>query len=201
MKRFTMRQSLIFIPLVAAVVLAWHVANARQTRLRVSADFDRSVERNEPMFLELTAQVLGKDEAKHRIIKASKSNANFVYDGGVRFAQLLPHWHDNGRGDADGYNLCVLGSSRGPIIWSGPTGTRIASMAFDGDELIITLFGDLKIGLFEITIPEDTPDVYALPWPANSPLPPAHDLHALIQRRHANSMVRAVGNQRLQRSP
>ena len=201
MKRFSMRQTVIYMPFVAAIVFAWYSVNARQTRLRVSTDFDRSVERNDALFLEMTAQVLGKDETKRRIMNASKTNANIVYDGGVRFAQLLPNCHDNGHGSTDGYNLSGLGSSLGPIIRSGPTGTRITSMAFDGDELIITLFGDLKVGSFEITIPEDTPDVYAVPWPANSPFPPSHDIHALIRRRHANSMVRAAGNHRLQRSP
>lgn len=105
---------------------------------------------------------------------------SFVFDGGTRFAQVIPDSHDNGRGPGDGYSLGGFGGSAGCFSWSGPAGTRISSLTFEDDSLRVQLYGEIKLGSFECSIPCSAPEVYVLPWPSESPNPPMHNLHAMF---------------------
>ncbi|TWU40287.1 hypothetical protein Q31b_36340 [Novipirellula aureliae] len=190
MKRFSLRQLVIIAPLLAALIATWHSAVARKERQHAIEHFERCVERNDALNLGGATQILGREFVVGRIADASKQNPNFVFDGGVRFAQLIPDCHDYTRGSGDGYNLCGIGGVVGSSAWSGPAGTRITSLTFEDDTLKIELHGDLLIGSFMCSIPRNAPDVYVLPWPSKSPDPPSHNLHAMIAARHANSMTR-----------
>ncbi|SMP75016.1 hypothetical protein SAMN06265222_118107 [Neorhodopirellula lusitana] len=190
MKRFSLRQLVIVVPVLAAIVAAWYSAADRRERQQAIAHFSRCIEQDDALNLGWTTQALGKDFVIRRFTDAAKQNPNFVYDGGVRFAQILPDCHDNGRVPGDGYNLCGFGGSAGCMIWSGPAGTRISSLTFDRDTLKIQIYGDLELGSFKLSVPRSDPDVYVLHWPSDSPNPPMHTLNEMIATRHAGSMTR-----------
>ena len=110
---------------------------------------------------------------------------------GIRVGQIIPNRHDNGRGD--GYSLAGFGGTTGANVWSGPVGTRISALQFDGDTLRIALYGDLRLGSSRYVIPIDSQETYVLEWPADAPNPPPHNLPAMIAKRHAQAISR-VGN-------
>lgn len=192
MKRISLRQLVVVTPLLAAIGIAWWFAGVRNERLSAIEVFDRCVERNEALDLGWTIEEIGKEGTIRRIKEAAERNTNIVFDGGVRFAQRLPQNHDNGRGAADGYSLFGMDSSVRTSVWNGPAGTRISSIMFRDDQLIISIYGDLQMGAFSCSIPKTAPEEYAVPWPAYAPDPPDHDLKAMILARHPESVPQAT---------
>ncbi len=197
MKRISLKQLVILAPLLIALPVGWYFAGVHRARRDAIAVFDRCVEQNEPLILGSAVEHIGKEDTILRIENASKQNSNIVFDGDLRFAQILPGNHDNGRGPADGYSLTGLGGSIGSSIWNAPAGTRISSMVFRDDFLIISIYGDLIIGSFNCAISETEPEEYAIRWPSDSPDPPDHDLEVLILKRHPNATTQGptAGNQ------
>ena len=87
-----------------------------------------------------------------------------AFDRDSRVAQILPNMLTYGDRSLDGLSLHTIGDDTGSMTFQLPIGTRIQSVSFEDDALVVTIFGDLELRGKTISIPEQNPEVYKVNW-------------------------------------
>lgn len=78
------------------------------------------------------------------MLEQASASDLIVFDGDSRVAQIWPRMLKYGDRSLDGLSLHTIGDGTGSMTFQLPTGTRIKSLAFEDDALIVTIYGDLE---------------------------------------------------------
>lgn len=181
MKKLSLRSFAIVVPLCVAVMCAIWSAHLRSKQTTAPEAFHRAVDSERLLPVLEAEKRLAEREVKRMLAQAAASDL-IVFDGESRVAQIQPNMLDYGGRSLDGLSLHTIGDDTGSMTFQLPIGTRIKSISFEDDALIVTVFGDLEIGGKVLSIPEENPEVHKVSW-ARLAAPPNNTLTTSIATR------------------
>lgn len=191
MRAISLFNLVITMPLVFAIGFAVHASIRKSQRERSIMSFSYCVAHDSPASVTSLLKTSGLAATRELIAATADADPRVVFDGDARYAQILKGHQDYGPGVADGYAVCSLDHpSDGLYVVSGPPGTKINAISFHGDLLLIELCGTLRLGSVQCEIPEELPEMYAVPWPKDSSVPIGHHIWNMIASRHAADLHR-----------
>ena len=177
---------------LAALFWAAYSGYANSSRRHAADVFDRSIDNEinskySTGVDELVAAYGPAGAARHIEAKA-KTADTIAFDGTSRLVKIVEHtkeWTgpDPARtGHSDGIVLKAFGHDAS-AVWDGPMGTRISSVRFLNGELVVSVYGHLRLGTLVRVIPPEEPEDYIVPW-AEGSAPTAGSLYDSVVARH-----------------
>lgn len=177
MRKYSLFTFTILLPLVVAVICAIYATRAATMRRQAEIHFHKLID--EQVYLKYSTGIdelvaaHGPENAARIVDAKAKQSSVIAFDGATRLAKIVrqtKEWKgpDPAKtGYSDG--LLLKGFGHAPsAVWDGPMGTRISSVRFDDDNLIVSIYGHLQLDSSTRTIPQESPEEYILPWPKGS---------------------------------
>lgn len=192
MRTMSLFRITIVLPLLFAIGFALFAEFQQSERNRAVSSFHHCIDQGVAASIARLEKALGTASSKRVVAAKTLSSDTLVFDGDARCAQVLVNYRESVPGSADGYMLYTFGRDRRCVVCAGPPGTRIKSLKFNDDELLVELYGDLRLGSYGFIIPKSQCETFAVPWPKDAPVPNSPDLCEPIENRHRNAFVRVT---------
>lgn len=194
MRKFAFSTFTICIPLVAAILCAIYSAHAASMRRQATTVFHKSIDNQintkYSTGVDGLVAAYGQEHAARIVESKAKANTAIAFDGVSRLAKVVRHTKEwtgpdpTGTGYSDGVVLKDFGHPTA-AVWDGPMGTRISSVHFVDDNLVVSVYGNLHLGASTRMVPQEHPEDYIVPWPKGSK-PKAGSLYTSVVARHRN---------------
>lgn len=190
--KFSLFTLTFYLPLIVASICAIHSAYVGSVRHQATTFFHESVDNPRDhkyaTGIENLVAAHGQEYAAKIVDLKAKTSQAIAFDGVSRFAKVVRQtktWANKDAkeiGYSDGVILKDLGYPTG-AIWDGPMGTRISGIRFVDDNLVVSIYGELRLGSSTRMIPQETPEDYFVPW-AQGAKPMAGSWYDSVVARH-----------------
>ena len=181
MRRISLFATVFVVPALIAIVLATWAHRSRARRSEALDMFGRALAEGQALPVDRIVNHLGMPAAATLLEKASESDL-IEFDGRNRVAQIEKDGLRYPNGTLDQLFLYTIGDGIHLAIQQPPVGTVIDSVAFEKDGLAVTLHGKLLDDGTVTVIPAAAPELYHIPWTANTS-PSSPTLTSMIRSR------------------
>ncbi len=167
--------------MVAASIFAIYSFHLRQ-RQDFWVDYYReAIEEGRHADPHLLLETLGRNRCQ-AFLNSQGNSRDIQFDGSDRWCQIVRVPNTHGVGQGDEFTLFSLVDGFGLTRTLGPGGV-LKSIAFEGNDLVFTIYGEFDDVLNEkmLSIPEDDPVVYRFPWKPST-RPPEADVNTLLYK-------------------
>jgi len=192
MRKFSLFSLTIGMPVVAAILCTLYLARVASMRTQAATVFQKSIN-NEintkyDTGIDDLVAAYGSKRAAALVEAKATTTDTIAFDGVSRLAKIVQHTKEwtsldpSETGYSDGVVLKDFGHTTS-AVWDGPIGTRISSVRFADDKLIVSVYGNLQLGSSIRVIPKEQAEDYVVPWPKGI-APTAGSLYDAVVARH-----------------
>ncbi len=194
MRKFSLFSLTIGLPIVVAILCTLYSARTASMRSHAANVFHKSID-NEintkySTGIDVLVAAYGPTGAAEIVQAKANTTDTIAFDGVSRLVKSVhktKEWtglDPPETGYSDGVVLQDFTHATG-AVWDGPMGTRISTIRFADDKLIISLYGNLQLGTSTQMIPKEQAEDYVIPWPKGS-APTPGSLYDAVVARHAH---------------
>lgn len=167
MPKFSVRQFVIYLPIVVVVMICGFRYSRHVYLHDATSRIITEQRKSGAAHLGNVEGAVGTTRTKHALIDLSRHDADVLFDGEARCAQLIRPKSVMGR--RHGIAMYTLGPDRTTRYVYFPPGTAIVDGEFDRDTLLVRWAGILKLDDVDIEIPRAEPQEISIPWQRTDP--------------------------------